>query len=95
MCYDFNFNFHVFFSKFRHTNAGPDRLMIRHPLPHIPNHPLQYVTIQEHMVRVHPEYLFPAFASCFTECQVHVCESLVDLCVDIGRYDIRFRIPAS
>lgn len=79
-----NLHPHVIFAQPWHSNTGPNRAMIRHPLLEIPHHGLQCLVVDGDMIRVDSEDLFPAFAAGVLQVALNILEGLVDLSIDFA-----------
>lgn len=97
ICHYFNLHTHIVLPKSRNSNAGPDWLMVWHPLLEIPGHCRNGFVIQGDMIRVNPKDLRPSLSTSIFKVMLHGFESLVDLGVDLGGDVIHFalRIPSS
>lgn len=84
MCHHFNLHPHIIFTKSRNPHAGPDRLMIRHPLLKIPSHGSEGFVVERNMIRVDSKHLAPSLAAGVLEVVVNSLEGLIDLLVDFG-----------
>ncbi len=54
---------HRFLAQLGYPKQRPNRLMVRHPLAHIPHHRGRGLVREIHVVGSHPEDLVPAFSA--------------------------------
>ena len=78
---NFNFNPHTLIAQSRNSNTRPYRLMVRHPLLKFTPHLRDNFVVQNRVVAVNAEDLFPTLGgACVAQRDVDVFESLFDLC---------------
>lgn len=95
MSHHLNLNPHIILRKPRHPNTRPNRPMIGHIPLEVAYHRVDCLIIEREVVRVHPEYLLPALATCMLQVHGNIRKRLVDLCIDLAVDSASFWVPAS
>lgn len=95
MRHNLNLNPHIILPQPRHPHTSPQRLVVGHIRPEIPHHRVQCLVVDGDMVRIHPEYLLPAFAAGGFQSEFDVFEGLVDLRVDFAVESAGLGVPAA
>lgn len=95
MSHNLDLDPHVVLPQPRHAHGGPQRLVVRHPLAHVPHHGTQRLVVEGHVVRVDAVHLRPALAAGVLEAALDVLEGEVRLLVDLLFELARLGVPSA
>lgn len=95
MSHNLNLDPHVILPQPRDAHAGPERLVVGHPLAHVAHHGGQRLVVDGHVVRVDPVDLRPALAAGVLEAALDVLERQVGLLVDFFFELARLGVPSA
>lgn len=74
---------HIILGKPGHAKTGPDGLVVGHPFLEVPDDSPHSFVIDWYVISRDSKDLRPAFAPRVRQRQLHIFESLVNLCIDL------------